>query len=194
MPRARRVLRDGGLYHIVQRGHNKARLFEDAKDYRVFKKKIRKCKEKYPLEIYHYCLMPNHFHFLLRIASSNLLPKIIHNISQCYACHYKKRYDHVGYLYQNRYQSYIIENDSYLLTCGRYIERNPVRAGMVVDPSEYPWSSCSYYTKGRADDIICTDPLYFSMSKTDRGRKAAYARYITEPTPYDKLLDRAILR
>ena len=81
--------------------------------------------------------MANHFHLLLKVGNGTELPKIIHGITQSYSYYYRKTYKRVGYVYQNRYKSFLIEDDSYLLECGRYIERNPLRAGIVKDLSQY---------------------------------------------------------
>ncbi len=194
MPRSRRILYDGATYHIVQRGHNKDILFKEVKDYKAFKRIMRRYKKRYSFDICHYCIMPNHFHILLKVLIGDDLPKIIHSISQSYSFYYKKRYDHAGYLYQNRYKSYIIENDSYLLECGRYIERNPVRAGIVADPSEYSWSSYNFYTKDYIDTLITADPLYITLGRTKAKRQKAYINYVTETRPYETLVDKVILR
>ena len=163
MGRARRVLFDGGVYHIVQRGHNKDKLFKNAGDYKAFKDFIRRYKEKYIFDVFHYCLMSNHFHILLKVHKGDDLPKIMHGITQSYSYYYRKTYRHTGYVYQNRYKSFSVEDDAYLLECGRYIERNPLRAGIVKELSLYHWSSYNFYAKGMPDDIITENPLYKDM-------------------------------
>jgi putative transposase len=193
MGRAKRVLCDDGVYHIVQRGHNKDRLFKAAKDYKAFKDFIRKYKEKYLFDIYHYCIMSNHFHLLLNIHKGDDLPKIMHGIAQSYSYCYRKTYKRVGYVYQNRYKSFLIEDDSYLLECGRYIERNPLRARIVKDLSQYHWSSYNFYAKGMPDDIITESPLYKDMGKTSEERQCRYREYLSEARPYESMVDKAML-
>ena len=107
MGRTRRVLYDGAVYHIIQRGHNKDILFNNQKDHKALKELIRKYKSKYAFDIYHYCVMSNHFHILLRIQEGIVLPKIMHGITQSYSYYYRKSYGRVGHVYQNRYKSFL---------------------------------------------------------------------------------------
>lgn len=96
----------------------------------------------------------------------------------------------IGYLYQGRYKSELIQDDSYLSECGRYIERNPVKSGIVKAPDEYRWSSCKYYTSGQKDDIITENPLYESFGKTIESRRSAYKEYVSTARPYEEMIDR----
>jgi len=193
MPRLKRVLYDGAAYHIVQRGHNKDRLFTGPQDFTVFKDAIRKYKNRFSFDIYHYCLMSNHIHILLRVTKGEDLPRILQGITQSYSFYYRKTYKYTGYVYQNRYKSFLIEKDSYLLECGRYIERNPLRAGMVEELSQYHWSSYNFYSKGCKDDIITYSPMYEALGVTVQQRILRYGEYVLEPRPYEQVLDKAII-
>jgi putative transposase len=192
MPRAKRLLYDNSVFHIIQRGHNKERLFKHSKDYKSFKDIIRKYKNKYSFDIYHYCIMSNHFHFVLKIIKGKMLPKVIQGITQSYSFYYKRRYHHIGYLYQNRYKSFLIKDNAYLLECGRYIERNPIRAKIVKDPKDYYWSSYNFYSKGKHDDIITISPLYEALAKTPQQRQKAYIEYVSKPRLYEVLVDEVL--
>lgn len=192
MSRVKREILDGGVYHILNRGHNKDNLFKNPNDFRAFKEIIKRYKDKYDFDLYNYCFMPNHFHLLIKAGRAKELPAILKGICQSYAHHYKKSYNHAGYLFQNRYKSIHINEDSYLLECARYIERNPLRANMVSEPSEYIWSSYNYYAKGANDDIVTTNPPYETLAKTPKERREAYARYILELRLYEELLDEKI--
>jgi hypothetical protein len=122
---------------------------------------VKRYLEVYEVAILHYCLMPNHVHLLVQVEKAAHLPKFMQGILQVYAHHFKKQYEEVGFVFQNRYKSNLIENDSYLLECGRYIERNPLRAMLTEDLFTYPWSSFSFYAKGIDDGIIkIANPLY----------------------------------
>ena len=193
MPRSKRMLYDGAVYHIVQRGHNKDRLFKTPQDYKVFKGIIKRYKERFIFDIYHYCLMPNHIHVLLKVRDGKELPRILQGITQSYSFHYRKTYNYSGYVYQNRYKSFLIEEDSYLLECGRYIERNPLRAGLVKELSQYYWSSYNFYAKGKFDDIITMNPLYEAIGATAQERMLKYRGYVLELRPYEKVLDKAMI-
>ena len=193
MARKGRILVDGGIYHITSRGHNRYRLFHDFKDYKAYKDIIRKYKKEFAFELFHYCLMPNHIHLLLKILKAVDLPHLLQCLNQAYAKQYKRSYSLIGNLFQGRYKSIFIERDSYLLDCGRYIERNPYRAGMVKDPSDYLWSSCKFYTKGRNDDIITADPLYEGLDQDRSERMRKYYEYLLENRPYEHIIDRAMM-
>ena len=193
MPRTKRILYDGAIYHIINRGHNRQLLFKDSVDNVEFKNITGKYIDRYNLKLYNYCLMVNHFHFLMRIEKAQDLPCIMKGICQSYANYYKRKYIRIGYLFQNRYKSILIEKDEYLLECARYIERNPLRANIIEDLSEYHWSSYNFYAKGQKDDIITPNPLYESFGTTPQQRRQEYIKYVTEPRPYELLLDKVIL-
>ncbi len=192
MPRERRMLIDGGIYHIIQRGHNKTVLFREQSDFEKFKTTIKKYKNKFSFELYHYCLMVNHVHLILKIIKKEDLPQLMKGMLQAYSFHFRRKCDYSGYLYEGRYKSICIDKDEYLLECGRYIERNPIRAGIVDNPSEYPWSSYNYYANEKNDDIITADPLYETLGNTQNERKKIYAEYLSETRAYEKLLDETI--
>lgn len=192
MPRIKRQIVDNGIYHILNRGYNREGLFNKASDFTVFKEIIRKYKEKFSFELYNYCLMANHFHLLLSVSMAKDLSAIMKGICQSYANYYKRSYKHTGYLYQNRYKSIHIDRDAYLLECARYIERNPLRAKVVKDLSSYLWSSYNYYSKGIFDNIITANPLYETLGGTSKERRSSYIEYISEPRPYEQLLDEKI--
>ena len=192
MPRSKRLLNDNGLYHIVQRGHNKGWLFHKDSDFRTLKDILLAYKHKFDFDIYHYCIMSNHFHFILKTKKGSDLPKILQGITQTYSFYYRKTYNYTGYVYQNRYKSLVIENDAYLMECGRYVERNPLRARIVNDLSMYEWSSYMFYAYGKMDDIITRDPLYEFLGNNEPERHIRYKSYLLEARPYECLLDQVV--
>ncbi|MDP3790667.1 MAG: transposase [Candidatus Omnitrophota bacterium] len=189
MPRIGRVIYDNAVYHILNRGHDRRRLFQEAEDFKSFKDMIARYKQKFQFDLYHYCFMSNHFHLLLKIAKGEELSFLMKGICQTYAFHYKRKHHFSGYLFQNRYKSILIEKDEYLMECGRYIERNPARAGIVDNPEKYYWSSYNFYAKTIPDDIITPDPLYIALSVIDAERRAKYIEYVSTDRPYEQLLD-----
>jgi len=192
MPRIARNLIDNGYYHIVTRGLDRRRLFRYRQDYQLFLDITVTYLKEYKAYILHYCLMPNHLHFLLKAEIASDMPKFMQVTLQVYAANFRKKYKTTGFVFQNRYKSRLIDNDAYLLECARYIERNPIRAKLIEDASEYPWSSFSYYAKGTKDKIITFDnPLYLNMALTTAERRQAYARFIAEDRPYDPIVDKA---
>ncbi|MBN1526589.1 MAG: transposase [Candidatus Omnitrophica bacterium] len=192
MAREGRILVDGGVYHVISRGHNRYRLFHDAGDYKAYKKIIRDYKKRFHFELFHYCLMPNHIHLLLRVSTGIELPRIMQGLNQSYSTHYKRAYKLVGNLFQGRYKSLFIDKDAYLLECGRYIERNPLRARLVSDLSEYYFSSYNFYAKGRRDDIISSNPLYDELLKDHKEQMKRYQDYLLQDRPYEHIVDREL--
>ena len=190
MPRTKRLVSDDAVFHIVQRGNNKQTIFREDEDFEKFLSIIRKYIAKFKVEFYHYCLMRNHIHILLKIFKKDVLAKIMQGILQSYRFYYKRKYGYIGYLYQGRYKSELIQDDSYLSECGRYIERNPVRAGIVKAPYEYRWSSCKHYTSGQKNDIVTENPLYEGFGKTIESRCSAYKEYVSTARPYEEMIDR----
>jgi len=192
MPRCARVLVDGGYYHAINRGNDKRKLFRCKKDYRVMLSIIKRYLEKFQVNIVHYCLMPNHIHLLITSLTAEALPKFMQAILQVYAIHYKESYNSVGFVYQNRYKSRLIENERYLLDCARYIERNPVRAKIVEKPEDYEWSSYRAYALGSKDPIVGKiNPLYEELGSTPEARQKAYIEYVTTPRFYEDIIDEA---
>ncbi len=190
MGRRSRILVDEGIYHIMNRGHNRYKIFNSIEDYKIYKDIIRRYKEYFKFDLFNYCLMPNHIHLLLRISKGIELPRLMQAITQAYARHYKKQYKFIGNLFQGRYKSPYIDKDEYLLECGRYIERNPLRARMVGELSQYYFSSYNFYAGGRKDDIITTNPIYEALSYDPTKRKQLYKEYLLQERPYEKIVDK----
>jgi putative transposase len=194
MPRTSRVLVDNGYYHAYTRGNDKRKLFKCKKDYRIMLSIIKRYLEKFAVDILHYCLMPNHLHLLINSLEAEALPKFMQGILQVYAHHYKETYKSVGFVYQNRYKSNLIDNDKYLIDCASYIENNPVRAKIVVTPEDYEWSSYKAYALGIKDPIINKkNPLYLDLGHTEEKRRQSYIEYVTKPKPYQDIIDEMFL-
>lgn len=141
MPRVNRCLADGFIYHVINRSNNKQKVFHKDQDFKVFIKLMEKAKEHYPINIFAYCLMPNHFHFVLIPSLPNHLGKWMHWLMTTHARRYHYYYNTSGHIWQGRFKSFIIQNDEHLLTVLRYVERNPVRARHVFSARDWLWSS-----------------------------------------------------
>lgn len=159
MPRLSRqnIINQSQVFHVVNRGVLRQEIFHDDKDVFNFISIIKRYKERADFKVYHWCVMPNHYHLLLEFSDGNFLSKIIGACQQIYASYYHKKYLTAGRLFQNRFKSQAIEKSSYLLSCGRYIELNPVRAALAKYPWEWGWSSAAYYVHKMKDDIICAN-------------------------------------
>ena len=193
MPRKPRQLLDGGYYHLIARGNNRLFVFSRGGGYDRFKELMMESKKKYAWKLMHYCLMSNHFHLLGQIETGKELPRLMQYLLFEYSRWYRKAGEYVGHLWQGRYKSPLIERESYFLECGRYIERNPVRAGLVKDAKSYKWSSYNYYAYGKTDPLIDVDPYYESRGVTADERQRNYRDYVRLDGPYDKMMDQALV-
>lgn len=141
MRQRKRLLIDGGCYHVITRGNQKQRVFLESRDYETYLKKLKKCKKKYGFLLYGFCLMPNHIHLIGEPGIPTNLIKFMQTLSRSYTEYFNKKYNRVGHLWQNRYRSKVIMKGAYLLNCIQYVELNPLRANLAKSAEEYPWSS-----------------------------------------------------
>lgn len=153
VPRSAYAL-EPGIFHLIMRGNNGMIVFQDELDYQRYLSLLTHCKEKHCIKIYAYCLMNNHIHLLIETGRADGLPRFMHSLNFGYSLYHKGRHERVGHLWQGRYKSYVIEKEEYLSTCIQYIEANPVKAGLVSEPSAYPWSSYRSRTNGDGIALI----------------------------------------
>lgn len=179
MPRTARIIIPNAPHHILNRGNNKEVIFFDDEDFKFFLRQIKKYKEKFKIKIYHYCLMPNHYHFLIESESSQNLAKFMHGLMLVYAQYVQRKYGKIGHVWQGRYKSSLVDKEDYLIRCGYYIEDNPRRAGLVKDLKDWSWSSYQFYAYGKFDPVIDTDPEYFKLGETSIERQLNYQERIT---------------
>ena len=131
MPRIARRAVDGGVYHILNRGNGRQRVFHSDADYQKFVSLLKEVQERFAIRLFAYCLMPNHFHLLVKAVQGEDLSLGMHWFTTTYVRRYHKHYRTSGHLWQGRYKSFSIEDDEQLLTVVRYVEGNPVRANLV---------------------------------------------------------------
>lgn len=159
MPRTARSIRAGICYHVLNRGNARATVFHDAMDYGDFTALAREATQRTPLDVFGYCLMPNHFHFVVRPYHDDGLAKWMHWLATTHAHRYRRRYAHVGHIWQGRFKAFPVKDDGHLLTVIRYVERNALRAGLVNSAEKWPWSSLSERLSGLASPLACQTPI-----------------------------------
>ena len=172
MPRSARIAPKEFVYHVLTRGNNKQDVFKDEEDFGKYIKILWKYKNQYKYKPYHYVLMTNHVHLVMETTrEGGELFQIMKGINLSYAQHFKKKYQYTGHFWQDRYKSIIISKDDYLLACGSYVELNPVRAGMVKYPKDYPWSSYRANAYAKKDDLIDKHIIFDKLSTEEPARK-----------------------
>ncbi len=141
MPRIPRGLVGGFVYHILNRGNGGQRVFHKDKDYEAFVSLITEAKERFPMKIFAYCLMPTHFHMVVMPPQADYLSKWMQWLMTSHVRRYHRHYETTGHIWQGRFKSFIVQADNYLLTVLRYVEGNPVRAQLVSSAKDWLWSS-----------------------------------------------------
>lgn len=193
MPRKRREASPTGIYHWIVRGMNKRRLFHEREDYGCFFDLVYEYAREEGIEVYHYCLMTNHAHFLLKTMELKHLSRFAHYVQRRYAYSYCKKYKKCGSVFQRGYRSFCVDKDSYLLECGRYIERNPVRAKIVGHPGDYLYTSYRFYAQGEKNDLLTASPAYLGLSPLPVKRESMYDDYVCRVRIQDEMIERGLL-
>jgi len=174
MPRRPRIHIDNLPLHIVQRGHNQEACFFCNADYQTYLRLLGEVLKKESCTLHAYCLMTNHIHLLLTPEYAESVSSLIIALGRRYVQYINKAYHRTGTLWDSRYKSSLIQEETYLLACQRYIELNPVRASMVEEPALYRWSSYRFNGLGKANQYISPHPVYMSLGKNLKSRQAAY--------------------
>jgi putative transposase len=180
MPRQQRYFVPGVAAHIVQRGHNRAACFRRDNDYLLYLLHLRELSERHGCEVHAYCLMTNHVHLFITPSTAHACMALMRDLGQRYVQHFNRQYGRKGTLWEGRYGSFLAESARYVIALYRYIELNPVDAGMVSDPAAYPWSSYAANIGRRVDALIKPHAEFLALGTDVAGRNASYARLIAE--------------
>jgi putative transposase len=175
MARLNRLTLPGYPHHIIQRGNNRQAIFTTTADYQVLLGLIDIHAKKFDVDVHAYVLMSNHFHLLATPQTDTGLPQMMQAVGRSYVRYFNDLQGRTGTLWEGRYRSTLIQTERYLLACMAYIDLNPVRAGLVAEAVDYPWSSHGLYTGVRQDKLITQHPLYWDLANTPFAREAAYA-------------------
>lgn len=178
MPRTHRHMPPNTYHHVMMRGNNKHQIFHCFNDYRQYLSLLHKYKSKHPCEIYHYCLMPNHIHLLVKVYNQTEFSAFIQQLSLAYTQYYQQHYEWVGYFWQSRFKNKCIADEGHFLQCGKYIEMNPVRAQIVQHPAYYEYSSYNFYAYGKESNILTINPHYTSLNREPYRRRREYEQIV----------------
>jgi putative transposase len=178
MPRRARLRIPGLPLHVIQRGVNRAACFRDDSDRALYMELLAGAAIAQGCDIHSYVLMGNHVHMLLTPSEAGSASRMMKQLGELYVPQFNERHGRTGTLWEGRFKSAAVDSDSYFLRCHRYIELNPVRAGMALHPRDYRWSSYLANAEGMISPFLTAHPTYNAMAHDDDERRAAYRRFI----------------
>jgi putative transposase len=180
MPRQARLVAPQVALHIVQRGHNRGPCFAHDTDYLVYLATLAELLPQSSCALHAYCLMTNHVHLLLTPSAPESCGRLMRNLGQRYVQYFNRRHNRSGTLWEGRFRSCLVDSARYVLACYRYIERNPVRAGMVASAAAYPWSSYHGNMGAVQNKLLTPHAELFALSDDDDLRRKAYLQLFDE--------------
>jgi putative transposase len=165
-------------HHVIQRGNNRQAVFASAADRELMLALLATHAVQFKVAIHAYVLMDNHFHLLATPDTADGLPQMMQAVGRRYVRAFNDAQGRSGTLWEGRYKSTLIQTGAWLLPCMAYLDLNPVRAGLVMQPGDFAWSSHRHYTGQRIDKLITPHPLYWTLGNTPFAREAAYAEMV----------------
>jgi putative transposase len=180
VPRLPRSLQwsEEGCFHLINRGHNREPVFADDDDRIAFLGLVAQYRDRFAFRLFHYCLMTNHFHLLVKLRDPREISTIMAGLLRSYVHHCHRRHGFVGHRWQGRFKSPAVQCRDYLLSCGRYIELNPVEAGLVNQPWDYQWSSARVHALGKASSLVSESPEYRELGSDASGRAQHWQAFL----------------
>ena len=174
MPRKPRMYLPGVPCHVIQRGNNRQACFFSEQDYHFYLECLADACNRYGVTVAAHVLMTNHVHLLLTPEEHDGISRVMQSLGRRYVQYVNKAYCRCGTLWESRHRASLIDAEHYLLNCYRYIELNPVAAGMVKHPGEYPWSSYRHNAQGEASDLIVPHAIYLRLGGDSGERRHNY--------------------
>lgn len=174
MARLPRLCLPGMPHHVIQRGNNRQACFAAREDYITYAHYLEEYAREHSVALHGWVFMTNHVHMLATPQTPDGLSRMMQTLGRRYVRYFNHRYDRTGTLWEGRFRSGVVAGEDYLLVCLRYIELNPVRAGMVADPGAYPWSSFPANALGRHIKLWTPHPVYLNLGPTPVERTSAY--------------------
>jgi putative transposase len=188
MPRKPRFFLPSVPVHAIQRGNNRQAIFFDTADYVYYLDKLKEASTKYDCQIHDYVLMTNHVHLLVTPGHQESLSRMFQYVGRFYVPYVNKTYNRSGTLWEGRFKACLVEEESYLINCYRYIELNPVRAGIINKPQDYLWSSYRANALNVSEELLTPHPIYLALGHNQERRKEAYKK-LFQAELSDELLD-----
>ena len=180
MARALRIVYEGALYHVTNRGNEKANIFRDEKDKRVYLRLLKETVLLHQWVCYGYCLMNNHYHLLIETPKANISSGM-KKINAEYTQYFNYKHHRIGHLFQGRFKATLVKKEGHLLELCRYIVLNPVRAGLCQKPEDYQWSSYKLtLVKSPRKDIVEREWILSQFSEKGRNSSNLYKNFVNE--------------
>jgi len=189
MARLPRLLLPGFPVHLVVRGNDRQSIFRSEGDRIFFHRCLVETTQRFEVAVHAYVFMSNHVHLLATAARARSHSQVVQAMGRRYVSYFNFLHGRTGTLWEGRFRSSIVESDRYLLACQRYIERNPVRAGIVAAPRDYAWSSHRCVAGGRPDDLVTPHELVLGLGFEEASRRRAY-RKLFDLAPDEKEIGR----
>ena len=174
MPRKPRFVIPGVPLHVVQRGHSRGAVFFEDADYSAYQNWLKDAADRYRCAIHAYVLMTNHIHILATPADTEGMTRMMQYVGRYYVPYINHKYGRSGSLWEGRYKASLVQEETYLLSCMRYIELNPVSANMTISPAYYRWSSYRYNAQGKPDALVTPHSQYLQLARNVADRQLAY--------------------
>jgi len=178
------------VFHVYNRSADQGAIFRDDAHFHHFMILLRRYKEEFFLNIYHWTIMNTHFHLEIELEEPEQISTLMAGINRAYTHYHHRRYLTWGVLWQGRFKLQPVYKESHLLACARYIERNPARAGIVQNPEEYPWSSARFYCFGTVDGVTSENPVYAHWGPDSDGKRDFHRRFLAESNSEEEKLFR----
>lgn len=189
MPRLLRVMSSGFPQHLVQRGNNREPCFFAESDYLAYLHWLERAASTYRVSVHAYVLMPNHVHLLATPGMEGGISRMMQYLGRHYVQYINKTYRRSGTLWERRFLASVIDSECCLLTLYRYIESNPVRAGMVAVPEQYRWSSARGHIAPERETLLVDHDLYLRLGDTPQLRAQAYLESLRKPLEEEVLVE-----
>jgi putative transposase len=187
MPRKPRFFVPGLPVHVVQRGNNRQAIFFEEIDYQLYLSLLNEARSRYGCEIHAYVLMTNHVHILATPLEKVSVSRMMQYVGRHYVPYINQKYRRSGTLWEGRFKAALVETSEYLLACYRYVELNPVRAGIVRHPGEYRWSSYGRNGLQLEDGLVTTHTEYQELGTSDQERAKNYRMLFEGALPESSL-------
>jgi putative transposase len=187
MARNRRYFVENLSHHIIHRGNNRVAIFRESQDYERYYLVLERASSVCGVAVHAFAFMSNHVHLIVTPETEHAVPRLMQKMGARYVPYFNRRYARTGTLWEGRYKSFPIDTDEYFLTCIRYVELNPVRAGVVETPEQYQWSSHRTHAWGAKSSLIQVHAVMQTLGRDDAERQSKYREFCSEAVTLEQL-------